>query len=146
MGDALCSFNPIYGQGMSVAALEARTLGDYLAQGEAKLASRFFKQAGKIIDIPWSAAVGNDLHFPEVEGPHTAMPKFINWYVGKLHHAAHHDAEVSVAFLKVINLLAPPPSIMAPGIMWRALRGNLATRGNQPFMHQESAIVGEQRA
>lgn len=124
MGDALCSFNPIYGQGMSVAALEARALGDCLAKGEAKLASRFFKQAGKIVDIPWSTAVGNDLRFPEIEGPRTAMTKFINWYVGKLHHAAHHDAEVSVAFLKVVNLLAPPPSIMAPGIMWRVWRGN----------------------
>jgi len=126
MGDALCSFNPIYGQGMSVAALEARTLGDCLVQGEAKLAAHFFKQAGKIIDIPWSTAVGNDLRFPEIEGPRTAMTKFINWYVGKLHHAAHHDAVVSVAFLKVVNLLAPPPSIMAPGIMWRVWRGNRA--------------------
>jgi 2-polyprenyl-6-methoxyphenol hydroxylase-like FAD-dependent oxidoreductase len=123
-GDALCSFNPIYAQGMSVAALEAQALGACLAQGEAKLASRFFKQASKIIDIPWSTAVGNDLRFPEIEGPRTAMTKFINWYVGKLHHAAHHDAEVSVAFLKVVNLLAPPPSIMAPGIMWRVWRGN----------------------
>lgn len=124
MGDALCSFNPIYGQGMSVAALEARALGDCLAQGETKLASRFFKQAGKIIDIPWSTAVGNDLRFPEIEGPRTTMTKFINWYVGKLHHAAHHDAEVSVAFLKVVNLLTPPPSIMTPRIMWRVWRGN----------------------
>jgi len=125
MGDALCSFNPIYGQGMSVAALEARALGECLTKGEAKLAARFFKQAGKIIDIPWSTAVGNDLRFPEVEGPRTAMTKFINWYVGKLHHAAHHDAEVSVAFLKVVNLLAPPPSIMTPGIAWRVWKGNM---------------------
>jgi 2-polyprenyl-6-methoxyphenol hydroxylase-like FAD-dependent oxidoreductase len=124
MGDALASFNPIYAQGMSVAALEARALDECLAQGEGKLAARFFKQAGKIIDIPWSTAVGNDLRFPEIEGPRSAMTKFINWYVGKLHHAAHHDAEVSVAFLKVVNLLAPPPSIMHPRIMWRVWRGN----------------------
>lgn len=124
MGDALCSFNPIYGQGMSVAALEARALGQCLAEGEAKLAPRFFKQASKIIDIPWSTAVGNDLRFPEIEGPRTTMTKFINWYVSKLHHAAHDDPEVSVSFLKVVNLLAPPPSIMAPRIMWRVWRGN----------------------
>lgn len=137
MGDALCSFNPIYGQGMSVAALEARALGDCLAKGEAKLASRFFKQASKIIDIPWSTAVGNDLRFPEIEGPRTVMTKFINWYVGKLHHAAHHDAEVSVAFLKVVNLLAPPPSIMTPGIMWRVWRSNL--RRAQPTANMNDA-------
>ena len=68
---------------------------------------------------------GNDLRFPGVEGPRSRMTRFINWYVGKLHRAAHHDAEVSVAFLKVVNLLAPPPSIMRPSIMWRVLQGNL---------------------
>jgi hypothetical protein len=125
MGDALCSFNPIYGQGMSVAALEAQALHNCLAGGEARLAQRFFQQASKIIDIPWSTAVGNDLRFPAVEGPRTHMTRFINWYVGKLHHAAHHDAEVSVAFLKVVNLLAPPPSIMRPRMLWRILQGNL---------------------
>ncbi|MBX3001544.1 MAG: hypothetical protein KF893_23685 [Caldilineaceae bacterium] len=145
MGDALCSFNPIYGQGMSAAALEARALGECVAKGEGKLASRFFKQAGKIVDIPWSTAVGNDLRFPVVEGPRTAMTKFINWYVSKLHHAAHHDAEVSVAFLKVINLLAPPPSIMAPGIMWRVWRGNRATRNSQPVLLQERNVVSKQQ-
>lgn len=137
MGDALCSFNPIYAQGMSVAALEARALGGCLAQGKAKLALRFFKQAGKIIDIPWSTAVGNDLRFPEIEGPRTAMTRFINWYVGKLHHAAHHDAVVSAAFLKVVNLLAPPPSIMAPEIMWRVWRGN--RRRSQPTVNTYAA-------
>ena len=114
MGVALCSFNPIYAQGMSVAGMEARVLDAYLTQGKMNLSTRFFKQAGKIIDIPRRTAVGNDLRFPEVEGPRTAMTRFINWYVGKLHHTAHHDAEVSVAFLKVVNLLLPPPSLMHP--------------------------------
>jgi 2-polyprenyl-6-methoxyphenol hydroxylase-like FAD-dependent oxidoreductase len=141
MGDALCSFNPIYGQGMSVAALEARALHNCLARGEARLAQRFFRQAGKIIDIPWSTAVGNDLRFPAVEGTRTRMTRFVNWYVGKLHHAAHHDAEVSVAFLKVVNLLASPPSIMQPAIMWRVLRGNLQLRRHASSFGPEEAAV-----
>ncbi len=125
LGDALCSFNPIYGQGMSVAAMAAAALDACLAQREARLAQRFFKQVGKIIDVPWGTAVGNDLRFPEVEGPRSPMTRFINWYMAKLHHAAHHDPVVSVAFLKVVNLVAPPPSVLRPGIMWRVLRGNL---------------------
>lgn len=131
LGDALCSFNPIYGQGMSVAALAAAALDGCLAQGEERLAQRFFKQASKIIDIPWGTAVGNDLRFPEVKGPRSPMTRFINWYLEKLHHAAHHDPVVSIAFLKVVNLMAPPPSVMQPGIMWRVLRGNLRTRRPQ---------------
>lgn len=127
-GDALCSFNPVYAQGMSVAALEATALGACLEQGEARLAERFFARAAAIIDTPWSTAVGNDLRFPEIAGPRTAMTRFINWYVGKLHRAAHHDAAVSVAFLRVVNLLEPPPSILRPGIVWRVLRGNIWPR------------------
>jgi hypothetical protein len=56
--------------------------------------------------------------------PHK-IPSNLRRYVGKLHHAAHHAAEVSVVFLKVINLLAPPPSILAPRIVWRVWRGNM---------------------
>lgn len=125
LGDALCSFNPIYGQGMTVAAMEARTLDECLANGRNELAQNFFAQAGKIIDISWSTAVGNDLGYPEVEGPRTPLVRFLNWYIDKVHRAAHNDAQVSIAFLKVINMVAPPPSLMQPGIVWRVLKENL---------------------
>jgi hypothetical protein len=115
----------IYAQGMSVAALEAAALDTCLMQGDERLARRFFRRAAAIIDVPWSTAVGNDLRFPEIDGRRTAMTRIVNWYLGRLHHAAHHDAQVSVAFLKVVNLLAPPPSILRPGIVWRVLRANL---------------------
>jgi len=124
-GDALCSFNPIYGQGMTVAALEALALQECLAKKGGGLAKKFFARASKIIDVSWSAAVGNDLSYPEIEGPRTPMVRFINWYMSKLHIAAHTDAQVSIAFLKVVNMLAPPPSILHPGIVWRVIKGNL---------------------
>ncbi|HMO59574.1 MAG TPA: FAD-dependent monooxygenase [Roseiflexaceae bacterium] len=138
IGDALCSFNPIYGQGMSVAALEAQALGVCLAGGEHTLAQRFFTRAAQIIDTPWSTAVGNDLRLPAIEGPRTLMTRFINWYITRLHRAAHHDALVSAAFLKVIHLLAPPPSLLHPAVVWRVLRGNLRTAaitGHTPQLH-----------
>lgn len=128
-GDAICSFNPIYGQGMTVAAMESEALDECLAEGLDRLAERFFTQASKIIDLSWSTAVGNDLNYPEVEGPRTPMVRFLNWYIGKLHLAAHHDAEVSIAFLKVINMMAPPPTILHPRIVWRVIKGNLRSSG-----------------
>ncbi len=125
IGDALCSFNPIYGQGMTVAALEAEALGDLLrGRGEVG-AHAFFAAASKIIDLAWDAAVGNDLGYAEVEGDRTPLVRFFNWYGAMLHRAAHHDAEVSIAFLKVINMVAPPPTMLHPRILWRVLVGNL---------------------
>jgi hypothetical protein len=58
------------------------------------------------------------------------MVKFINWYIAKLHRAAHRDPAAALAFHTVANLVAPPPSILAPAVAWRVLRGNLG-RGTE---------------
>jgi 2-polyprenyl-6-methoxyphenol hydroxylase-like FAD-dependent oxidoreductase len=128
-GDALSSFNPIYGQGMTVAALEAVALKGCLAVGTTDLARRFFARASKIIDIPWSMAVGNDLRMPEVIGPRPAATKVINAYIAKLHKAAHHDPAVAFAFHQVGNLLRPPSHILHPRIAARVFWGNLRPHG-----------------
>jgi len=130
MGDAICSFNPVYGQGMSVACLEAAELDKTLRDSGAHFARQFFARASKVVDIPWSIAVGNDLRMKEAVGPRTTAVRFVNWYMSKLHKAAHTDPVAAVAFHKVANLLAPPPSVMAPRVALRVLRANL--RRNRP--------------
>jgi 2-polyprenyl-6-methoxyphenol hydroxylase-like FAD-dependent oxidoreductase len=124
-GDAFCSFNPIYGQGMSSAALQAAALHRCLAAGDADLARRFFKTAATVVDAPWTMAVGGDLRYEEVEGPRSRMVKFVNWYISKLHIAAAGDPKVALAFHRVANLLDAPPSLMQPSIALRILQGNL---------------------
>jgi 2-polyprenyl-6-methoxyphenol hydroxylase-like FAD-dependent oxidoreductase len=64
-GDAFCSFNPIYGQGMSVAALDAVALQETLRQGATNLPRRYFRAAAKAIGVAWQIAAGSDLAFPE---------------------------------------------------------------------------------
>jgi 2-polyprenyl-6-methoxyphenol hydroxylase-like FAD-dependent oxidoreductase len=129
-GVALCSFNPVYGQGMTVAAQEASLLGQCLEAGNADLARRFFAAAATAIDTPWDIAVGNDLRHPQVVGPRPAKVRFINWYIGKLHMAARHDAKLATAFLEVANLEAPPTKLLHPAIVLRVIKGNLGSRGN----------------
>ena len=133
MGDSVCSFNPIYGQGMSVAALEAMALGAVLSDGVVKeqprdLSRRFFRRIAQLADIPWSIAVGNDLRMPEATGPRGAAVTAINWYMARLHRAAQNDAALSIAFHRVANLLDPPQSVFRPGIVARVLRGGLRPR------------------
>jgi 2-polyprenyl-6-methoxyphenol hydroxylase-like FAD-dependent oxidoreductase len=123
-GDAVCSFNPVYGQGMSVAALQATALARLLAVGQ--LSSReFFARVAKVVDSPWKTAVAADLRFPETVGPSTMAVDFINWYLPKLRKAAHRDPALSVAFMRVSNLVALPSSLMHPGIIMRVVKANV---------------------
>lgn len=127
--DAICSFNPAYGQGMTVAAAEAMVLRDVLRSGRDRLPQRFYAKAAKVIDVPWDIAVGADLRYPEVEGERSAKVTFLNGYVAKLHIAAPRHAAVGRAFLSVANLMAPPPKLFSPSILARVLwSGRRATK------------------
>lgn len=132
MGDALTSFNPVYGQGMTVAACEALALRDALADGLVPtLYRRFFTATAKVIEVPWRLAAGADLAIPSVPGPRPVAVRVINAYVGKLLRVAPHDAVVARAFLKVAHLVAAPPTLFAPGILARVLWCALRHRAPQ---------------
>ncbi len=126
VGDGICSFNPIYGQGMSVAALEALALGEVLAQGTLSVGHRFFAKAAPIIDTPWTTAVGSDLRMPETVGPRNLGVTLINGYIARLHKAAHTDATLATTFMRVANLLAPPSDVLKPSTVGRVVIGTLA--------------------
>jgi 2-polyprenyl-6-methoxyphenol hydroxylase-like FAD-dependent oxidoreductase len=140
LGDAVSSFNPTYGQGMTSAALQAAELDNLLAKQTPldKLALAFFKRAAKVIDIPWQLAVGEDFRFPQTSGPKPPGVNFINRYVAKVHQATLHDEVVGLAFLQVMNLMAPPPSLFHPRIVWRVLRGKRPLPEQAP-MYQPAA-------
>ena len=123
MGDAVCSFNPIYGQGMSVAALEALALRRHLERGTAPRPRRWFRELARVVDVPWDIAAGGDLVFPGVQGRRTAKVRLISAYIARLHAAAAHDADLAGAFLRVAGLVAPPGSLLRPGVAARVLRG-----------------------
>ncbi len=123
-GDAICSFNPIYGQGMSVAAIEAEILGRCLRDGQHDLAVRFFRAATKAIEPAWRMSAGGDLRLPEIEGKRPLITKLINRYITRLHRVAVHDTTVSMAFRRVSGLLDPPGAVLAPRILLRVLLAN----------------------
>jgi hypothetical protein len=122
IGDAVCSFTPIYGQGMSVAAMEALELRQALVAGNAGLGLRFFRQIAKVIDVPWGITVGNDRRLSETKPTGSMGARFIRWYMDRLLIAARTDPEVAWAFMQVAGLLKPPPSLLHPKVAWRVTR------------------------
>jgi hypothetical protein len=125
MGDAMCTFNPIYGQGMSVVASQALALRVHLQQQTRPQPVRFFRQIGRVVDVPWSMATGGDLAFPKVVGQRTMQMRLLNGYLAKLHAGAAHDPQLGRAFLRVAGLVDPPQALLAPGVAARVLRAGL---------------------
>ncbi|ACA18649.1 monooxygenase FAD-binding [Methylobacterium sp. 4-46] len=133
LGDAVCSFNPIYGQGMTVAASEAQALDEVLASGREGLAQRFYARTRRIIDIPWTIATGEDLRFPEIEGKRPPGTALVNRYLERVHAVASCDPLVCRKFFEVVNLLAPTSDLFSPKLMWRVLRPSADQGGNSPL-------------
>ncbi|MEY2418719.1 MAG: hypothetical protein QOG90_1399 [Actinomycetota bacterium] len=125
LGDAVASFNPVYGQGMSSAALQAEALGNALDgydHVDAEMTFRIHKTAGKAVTNPWMLSTGGDFAHPKTTGKRPPGTKLLNRYMARAVVADQTDTVVAKQFDEVGNLMAPPTSMMSPKIAWRVLR------------------------
>lgn len=127
MGDAVCSFNPFYGQGMSVAALEAQALARTLdaARSLDEIWRPFFRAAGRIVETPWTIAAGSDFAFPGVTGHAAPATPAINAYLARVHRAASSDRALCRTFFDVANMLKPATALFGPAAVARVIGGTL---------------------
>lgn len=150
IGDAIASFNPIYGQGMTVAACEALALRQALATSRTKLHRHFFASCAETIDTPWQIAAGSDLAIPGVHGEASLSTRIVNRYLHRLFHAAQYDSAVALAFVRVVQMIASPASLFRPATVLRVLwqnarrsrtwvRGNTASEGERPLRERRVA-------
>jgi 2-polyprenyl-6-methoxyphenol hydroxylase-like FAD-dependent oxidoreductase len=130
VGDALCSFNPIYGQGLTVAALEAQVLHRLLADdaGTTDLPRRFFREVAQVVDTPWGLATAADLRFPEVAGKRRPMHALLDGYLQRYRAAASVDPGLGTTLLRVVNLLEPAKRLQRPGPAVRVFRAARSAR------------------
>jgi 2-polyprenyl-6-methoxyphenol hydroxylase-like FAD-dependent oxidoreductase len=127
-GDALCSLNPVYAQGMTVAIREAQVLGDVLDRhGLDRVGPRYLRRAMREVGAAWLMATGADLADPAVEGARPPSWRLVNAYLNRLMPVAHRDPVVANAFLEVTGMVARPQRIMRPRIAVRVLRGGRRT-------------------
>lgn len=123
LGDAIASFNPIYGQGMSVAALQALTLHHTLAsEGLDTVGMRFFDHVSKVIDPAWTLATGADFRFEATEGIKPRGTDVLNRYLSQLQRKAHTDGSLQTTFMEVVSLQKSPDSLLRPGVAWQVLK------------------------
>lgn len=127
LGDAICSFNPVYGQVMTVAAIETLALRDCLTQGEHGLPRRFFRQSAKTIKTAWQTAVGSDLTMREVKGRRPLSIRMTNAWMDRVLTAAEADPEVVQRFLQVIGMTEPPSRLLRPSFAYRVARARRRT-------------------
>lgn len=148
LGDAIASFNPVYGQGMTSATLQAVALDDVLMRQRQSGGLRgtwrhFFRRAARVVDIPWQITVGEDFRFAKTAGRRPPFVDAINAYVSCVQRASAVDRDVSRAFLYVMNLQKSPMSIFSPRIVyctWRALRRRPQHVSQEPARETTLAI------
>ncbi|MFV2008581.1 MULTISPECIES: NAD(P)/FAD-dependent oxidoreductase [unclassified Micromonospora] len=124
LGDAICSLNPIHGQGMTSAALQARALDRALRRygpTSPRLAGAFYRRAGRAVDALWRTAVGADFADPRTTGHRPVGTGLVNRYRNLVSRACHTSPVVARQALLVRHLLARPASLATPAMMLRVL-------------------------
>jgi len=114
--------NPLYGQGMTLCALEAMALERYLRRYPLTLAAHKFRRAlGRMIGFPWLLIVAEDFRYPQTTGKRPLGAGLINWYTRKLQQLTEHDPEVLRELLYVVHMDKHPLSVYRPWILLKVL-------------------------
>jgi 2-polyprenyl-6-methoxyphenol hydroxylase-like FAD-dependent oxidoreductase len=124
VGDAVCAFNPIYGQGMTVAALEAELLDDWLRQpaGNGNSERDFQARVAAAVAPAWSMSTGEDFRFEGTLGQRPIGLQLMHGYLDRLFRAAVVEPEIARRLVRVFLMLDSPNELLRPNIALRALR------------------------
>jgi len=127
MGDAACAFNPIYGQGMTVAASGAALLGEMLERNVPmeKFPRAFQRALAARLRPVWTMSTSADFQMPTTQGQRPLSTRAGHAYFNALLKLATRDSDVTRTLSRVLQLLDPPGNLMRPGIAVRALAGAL---------------------
>jgi flavin-dependent dehydrogenase len=134
IGDAYCAFNPVYGQGITVAALQAMLIRDALkhdrtAAGRGPMETRHLqRRIGAAADLPWAVATSEDLRHPSSSGSQTLLQRLLGLWstqLGRL--TAHGDRDAYLALARVYHLMAAPAMLFNPAVILSVCRA--AVRG-----------------
>ncbi|MCX4246528.1 NAD(P)/FAD-dependent oxidoreductase [Paraliomyxa miuraensis] len=128
VGDAMCSFDPVFGQGMTAGAMEAEQLERMLASGRGFDSTSFARACARIAKNPWTLALGEAARYATAETSIPALP-LLHRFLDRVFACSTSDPVVYRAFLDVLQLHAGPESLFRPHLLWRLARGKPAEVG-----------------
>jgi 2-polyprenyl-6-methoxyphenol hydroxylase-like FAD-dependent oxidoreductase len=147
LGDAACSFNPVYGQGMTAAALGAEVLDRCLREGFDSLI--FQQRLAKSNEQPWMMATGEDYRYPVDGTPVTATIRRVNRYAEWLFQAGASEPEIAKTFLSMMHLMVPLTAMFHPSLILRrllySLKGKPKAAPLTEMAKREIAVTGQTR-
>lgn len=128
IGDALCTLDPTWGQGMTMAAVQALTLRDCLRTGHPDLAPRFFSAAAGHIGPTWAMNEANDRATLTDDATGTLRQRISKWATNAALNAATNDVTLTERLFRVANLIDSPDRLQDPALAARVIFGNLKRR------------------
>lgn len=126
MGHAACAFNPVYGQGMTMAAIESQILDRALHKltddPRPGWSRNIQKQFANAEMIPWSMATEMDQQYITRNQTHTFLERANYWYQSQLLELITHDPDVYGRMNRVNHMLEKPNSLLNPVLLWKILK------------------------
>ncbi|HHQ8914820.1 TPA: FAD-dependent oxidoreductase [Bacillus cereus] len=124
VGDAHCRFDPVFGQGVSVAAMEAHQL-QLLLQGRKQLdkafTQQFYKKAATIIETPWDMTTTEISRHPQLKRELTIKQKVQLWYTKQIYQLSASDSDIYIRLVRVMNLIRSPLHLFHPKVLLAVL-------------------------
>jgi len=122
IGDTITVVNPIYGQGMTVIALEAKALQKSLQKGLKNIEKRYYKKITPIINIAWDVTSGEDLRYQQVKGNRSLKLRFQNVYSKQLFILSGSNQKIWHTFAQVLHFVKHPLNIFQPYIVFHVIK------------------------
>lgn len=128
IGDAVCSFNPVWGQGMTSAALQAAALHQCLSNvDDVEFSRRYFRAAAKTLAPIWWTNRFFDFTVMPADDWRSKPKQLLNWCTNKVWAAAATDIVLTETFVRTLELLDRPTILLQPKLLKRVIAGNRRT-------------------
>ncbi len=135
LGDAMCSVDPTFGQGMTVVAVQAEQLTKLRPRRATK---RMQRRLYRLTDVPFAMTANEAHRWSETTGWKPSMSKLQRSYMSRVFEAANRDREVYRVLMQVMHFLLPPTALFRPGVVRRVL----AKPPKQPTLPRTASPFG----